>query len=137
MGLESSRGPPTLSPVTLGPGASAQLQGMGDACALLCHRLLQRVLVLLLVGSQEAEGPLTLTRLVTRVERAQPLGACGTSGCASRSLEGPVSWLSAHNKARVELEGLGPAPPASDQGLRELVMLGAGAGLLIAQAPQP
>ena len=88
------------------------------------------------MGSQEAEGPLTLTRPVMRVERAQPPGACGTSGCASQSLGGPVSWLSAHNKARVELEGLGPAPPAHDQGLWELAMLGAGAGLLIAQAQQ-
>lgn len=71
--------------------------------------------MLLLVGSQEAEGPSPLTRPVTRVETAQPLVPAAPSGCAFQSLEGPVSWLSAHNKARVELEGLGPAPPTSDQ----------------------
>lgn len=31
---------------------------------LLCRSLIQRVLALFLVGSQEAEGPLTLTRVV-------------------------------------------------------------------------
>lgn len=67
--------------------------------ALLCRSLLQRVLVLLLVGSQEAEGPLTLTRVVCPQQ--------GQSGVR---------------------EAVGLPRPARDQGPRELATLGAGAG---------
>lgn len=67
--------------------------------ALLCRSLLQRVLALLLVGSQEAEGPLTLTRVVCPQQ--------GQSGVR---------------------EAVGLPRPARDQGPRELATLGAGAG---------
>lgn len=73
-----------MHPVTCHSG-SLHLFLVSGGCELhahrLCHGPLQRVLELLLVGSQEVDVPLALTRQVVRVARAPAPRCTGASGC--------------------------------------------------------